>query len=126
MCPALGALGLAAGMAASALNVNSLGIMNKSAFCFLFGATAPDVPASLSASLVLLFFFFSWGSNQFHTKPGPSSTASAARTSLVGRPVLPVPDRSTYCQLLSGGLYSPTSPKVSECQSKSEPDTHSA
>lgn len=32
--PALGALGLAAGMAASALNVNGLGIMNKSAFPF--------------------------------------------------------------------------------------------
>lgn len=34
--PALGALGLAAGMAASALNVNGLGIMNKSAFTFFF------------------------------------------------------------------------------------------
>ncbi|XP_061602828.1 inositol-trisphosphate 3-kinase B isoform X2 [Cololabis saira] len=70
-------------MAASALNLNSFGVMN---------------------------------SNQFHTQPGPSSTASRGRTSPVARPVLPVPDRSTYCQLLgggalSGGLYSPTSPK---------------
>ncbi|XP_033846376.1 inositol-trisphosphate 3-kinase B isoform X1 [Periophthalmus magnuspinnatus] len=47
-------------------------------------------------------------SNQFHAQPG-SSNGSRARTSAVGRPVLPVPDRSTYCQLL-GGLYSPTSP----------------
>ncbi|XP_035534051.1 inositol-trisphosphate 3-kinase B isoform X2 [Morone saxatilis] len=68
-------------MAASALNLNGLGVMN---------------------------------SNQFHTQPGSSSTTSAARTSPVGRPVLPVPDRSTYCQLLGGGaLYSPTSPKTS-------------
>nr|XP_046229118.1 inositol-trisphosphate 3-kinase B isoform X2 [Scatophagus argus]XP_046229119.1 inositol-trisphosphate 3-kinase B isoform X2 [Scatophagus argus] len=71
-------------MAASALNLNGLGVMN---------------------------------SNQFHTQPGSSSTNSAARTSPVGRPVLPVPDRSTYCQLLGGGahgggLYSPTSPKT--------------
>ncbi|XP_034060253.1 inositol-trisphosphate 3-kinase B isoform X2 [Gymnodraco acuticeps] len=55
-------------------------------------------------------------SNQFHTQPGSSSTASRTRTSPVGRPVLPVPDRSTFCPLLSGGapgggLYSPTSPK---------------
>lgn len=56
----------------------------------------------------------SCSSNQFHTKPGPSSTTSASRTSPVGRPVLPVPDRSTYCQLLGGGLYSPTSPKVTQ------------
>ncbi|XP_056872493.1 inositol-trisphosphate 3-kinase B isoform X1 [Takifugu flavidus] len=68
-------------MAASALNVNGLGVMNNS--------------------------------NHFHTKPGPSSAASASRTSPVGRPVLPVPDRSTYCQLLGGGPYSPTSPKTS-------------
>lgn len=34
MYPALGALALAAGMAASALNVNGLGIMNKSAFAY--------------------------------------------------------------------------------------------
>ncbi|XP_041661295.1 inositol-trisphosphate 3-kinase B isoform X2 [Cheilinus undulatus] len=68
-------------MAASALNLNGLGVMNSS--------------------------------NQFHTQPGSSSTNSAARTSPVGRPVLPVPDRSTYCPLLSGGLYSPTSPKTS-------------
>ncbi|XP_034555922.1 inositol-trisphosphate 3-kinase B isoform X2 [Notolabrus celidotus] len=67
-------------MAASALNLNGLGVMN---------------------------------SNQFHTQPGSSNTNSAARTSPVGRPVLPVPDRSTYCQLLGGGLYSPTSPKTS-------------
>ncbi|TMS12399.1 Inositol-trisphosphate 3-kinase B [Larimichthys crocea] len=72
-------------MAASALNLSGLGVMNSS--------------------------------NQFHTQPGSSSTTSAARTSPVGRPVLPVPDRSTYCQLLGGGalgggLYSPTSPKV--------------
>ncbi|XP_073349375.1 uncharacterized protein itpkb isoform X2 [Pagrus major] len=72
-------------MAASALNLNGLSVMNN---------------------------------NQFHTQPGSSSTTSAARTSPVGRPVLPVPDRSTYCQLLaggtlSGGLYSPTSPKTS-------------
>ncbi|XP_074470891.1 inositol-trisphosphate 3-kinase B-like isoform X2 [Sebastes fasciatus] len=69
-------------MAASALNLNGLGVMN---------------------------------SNQFHTQPGSSSTT---RTSPVSRPVLPVPDRSTYCQLLGGGtsgggLYSPTSPKTS-------------
>ncbi|XP_010768906.1 inositol-trisphosphate 3-kinase B isoform X2 [Notothenia coriiceps] len=55
-------------------------------------------------------------SNQFHTQPGSSSTASRTRTSPVGRPVLPVPDRSTFCPLLAvgalgGGLYSPTSPK---------------
>ncbi|XP_044025765.1 inositol-trisphosphate 3-kinase B isoform X2 [Siniperca chuatsi] len=73
-------------MAASALNLNGLGVMNSS--------------------------------NQFHTQPGSSSTTSGARTSPVGRPVLPVPDRSTYCQLLGGGalgggLYSPTSPKTS-------------
>uniref|UniRef100_UPI0037E8FCF1 inositol-trisphosphate 3-kinase B n=1 Tax=Semicossyphus pulcher TaxID=241346 RepID=UPI0037E8FCF1 len=73
-------------MAASALNLNGLGVMNSS--------------------------------NQFHTQPGSSSTTSAARTSPVGRPVLPVPDRSTYCPLLAGGalgggLYSPTSPKTS-------------
>ncbi|CAJ1077329.1 inositol-trisphosphate 3-kinase B isoform X2 [Xyrichtys novacula] len=67
-------------MAASALNLNGLGVMN---------------------------------SNQFHTQPGSSSTNSAARTSPAGRPVLPVPDRSTYCQLLGGGLYSPTSPTTS-------------
>ncbi|XP_069371728.1 inositol-trisphosphate 3-kinase B isoform X2 [Paralichthys olivaceus] len=65
-------------MAASALNLNGLGVMN---------------------------------SNQFHTQSGSSSTTS--RTSPVARPVLPVPDRSTYCQLLGGGLYSPTSPKTS-------------
>ncbi|XP_055005534.1 inositol-trisphosphate 3-kinase B isoform X2 [Boleophthalmus pectinirostris] len=47
-------------------------------------------------------------SNQFHAQPG-SSNGSRARSSAVGRPVLPVPDRSTYCPLL-GGLYSPTSP----------------
>lgn len=56
-------------------------------------------------------------SNQFHAQPGSPSTTSGARTSPVGRPVLPVPDRSTYCQLLGGGslgggLYSPTSPTV--------------
>ncbi|XP_070843773.1 inositol-trisphosphate 3-kinase B isoform X2 [Chaetodon trifascialis] len=72
-------------MAASALNLNGLGVMN---------------------------------SNQFHSQPGSSSTTSAARTSPVGRPVLPVPDRSTYCQLLGGGalgggLYSSTSPQTS-------------
>ncbi|KAM9840038.1 inositol-trisphosphate 3-kinase A [Aulostomus maculatus] len=55
-------------------------------------------------------------SNQFHTQPGSSSTNSRATTSPVSRPVLPVPDRSTYCQLvgggaLGGGLYSLTSPK---------------
>ncbi|KAK5853117.1 hypothetical protein PBY51_006935 [Eleginops maclovinus] len=55
-------------------------------------------------------------SNQFHTQPGSSSTAARTRTSPVGRPVLPVPDRSTFCPLLGGGapgggLYSPTSPK---------------
>ncbi|XP_060908305.1 inositol-trisphosphate 3-kinase B [Labrus mixtus] len=68
-------------MAASALNLNSLRVMNSN--------------------------------NQFHTQPGSSSRNSAARTSPVGRPVLPVPDRSTYSQLLGGGLYSPTSPKTS-------------
>ncbi|XP_039981984.1 inositol-trisphosphate 3-kinase B isoform X2 [Xiphias gladius] len=72
-------------MAASALNLNGLGVMN---------------------------------SNQFHNQSGSSSTTSRARTSPVARPVLPVPDRSTYCQLLGGGalgggLYSPTSPKTS-------------
>lgn len=36
MYPALRALGLAAGMAASALNVNGLRIMNKSAFAYFF------------------------------------------------------------------------------------------
>ncbi|XP_031178298.1 inositol-trisphosphate 3-kinase B isoform X1 [Sander lucioperca] len=73
-------------MAASALNLNGLGVMNSS--------------------------------NQFHTQAGSSSTTSRTRTSPVGRPVLPVPDRSTYCQLLGGGtpgggIYSPTSPKTS-------------
>ncbi|XP_028253268.1 inositol-trisphosphate 3-kinase B [Parambassis ranga] len=68
-------------MAASALNLNGLGVMNSS--------------------------------NQFHTQPGSSNSTSRARTSPVARPVLPVPDRSTYCQLLGGGLYSPTSPKTS-------------
>ncbi|XP_023134572.2 inositol-trisphosphate 3-kinase B isoform X2 [Amphiprion ocellaris] len=68
-------------MAASALNLNGLGVMNSS--------------------------------NQIHTQPGSSSAASRTRTSPVARPVLPVPDRSTYCQLLGGGLYSPTSPKTS-------------
>nr|XP_020459476.1 inositol-trisphosphate 3-kinase B isoform X2 [Monopterus albus] len=67
-------------MAASALNLNGLRVMN---------------------------------SNQFHTQSGSSSTTSRTRTSPVARPVLPVPDRSTYCQLLGGGLYSPTSPKTS-------------
>ncbi|XP_034383739.1 inositol-trisphosphate 3-kinase B isoform X2 [Cyclopterus lumpus] len=73
-------------MAASALNLNGLGVMN---------------------------------SNQFHTQPGSSSATSRSRTGPVGRPVLPVPDRSTYSQLLvggapgGGGLYSPTSPKTS-------------
>ncbi|XP_056284576.1 inositol-trisphosphate 3-kinase B isoform X1 [Pseudoliparis swirei] len=69
-------------MAASALNLNGLGVMSSS--------------------------------NQFHTQPGSSGTSSRSRTGPVGRPVLPVPDRSTY--LLGGGapgggLYSPTSPK---------------
>ncbi|CAK6962560.1 inositol-trisphosphate 3-kinase B isoform X1 [Scomber scombrus] len=73
-------------MAASALNLNGLGVMSSS--------------------------------NQFHTQPGSSSTSSRVRPSPVGRPVLPVPDRTTYSQLLgggtlSGGLYSPTSPKTS-------------
>ncbi|XP_074541289.1 inositol-trisphosphate 3-kinase A-like isoform X2 [Halichoeres trimaculatus] len=67
-------------MAASALNLNGLEVMN---------------------------------SNQFHTQPASSSSSSTARTSPVGRPVLPVPDRSTYCQLLGGGLFSPTSPTTS-------------
>lgn len=85
MYPALKTPGLAVGMAASALNLNGLGVMN---------------------------------SNQFHTQPGSSSTTSGARTSPVGRPVLPVPERSTYCQLLGGGalgggVYSPTSPQTS-------------
>ncbi|XP_037541305.1 inositol-trisphosphate 3-kinase B [Nematolebias whitei] len=68
-------------MAASALNLNGLGVMNSS--------------------------------NQFHPQPGSSSTTSRAKASSVGRPVLPVPDRSTYCPLLGGSLYSPTSPKTS-------------
>ncbi|XP_062415667.1 inositol-trisphosphate 3-kinase B isoform X2 [Pungitius pungitius] len=72
-------------MAASALNLNGLGVMN---------------------------------SNQFHSQPGASSATSRPRTSPAGRPVLPVPDRGTYCQLLGGGaagggLCSPTSPKTS-------------
>uniref|UniRef100_A0A3P9JQ35 Kinase n=1 Tax=Oryzias latipes TaxID=8090 RepID=A0A3P9JQ35_ORYLA len=68
-------------MAASALELNTIGVMNSS--------------------------------NQFHAQPGSSSTTSRARTSPVARPVLPVPDRGTYCQFLGGGLYSPTSPKTS-------------
>ncbi|KAM7368072.1 hypothetical protein PAMP_014323 [Pampus punctatissimus] len=73
-------------MAASALNLNGLGVMDSSSHLH--------------------------SSNQFHTQPGSSSTTK------VGRPVLPVPNRTTYCQLLgggalSGGLYSPTSPKTS-------------
>ncbi|XP_036066468.1 inositol-trisphosphate 3-kinase B isoform X2 [Oryzias melastigma] len=78
--PALRAPGPAVGMAASALNLNSIGVMN---------------------------------SNQFHAQSGSSSAASRARTSPVARPVLPVPDRGTYCQFVGGGLYSPTSPKTS-------------
>ncbi|XP_007561082.1 PREDICTED: inositol-trisphosphate 3-kinase B-like [Poecilia mexicana] len=68
-------------MAASALNLNGLGVMNSS--------------------------------NQFHSQPGSSNATSRTNTSPVGRPVLPVPDRSTYCPLLGGSLYSPTSPKTS-------------
>ncbi|KAM9354018.1 inositol-trisphosphate 3-kinase B [Pholidichthys leucotaenia] len=68
-------------MAASALNLNGLGVMNSG--------------------------------NQFHTQPGSSSTTSRARITPVARPVLPVPDRGTYCQLLGGGVYSPPSPKTS-------------
>ncbi|XP_068610064.1 inositol-trisphosphate 3-kinase B [Brachionichthys hirsutus] len=73
-------------MAASAVKLNGLAIMNSS--------------------------------NQFHPQPGSSRTSSPTRTSPVGRPVLPVPGRSTYCQLLGGGalgggLYPPTSPKSS-------------
>ncbi|XP_047244201.1 inositol-trisphosphate 3-kinase B isoform X2 [Girardinichthys multiradiatus] len=67
-------------MAASALNLNGLVVMN---------------------------------SNQFHSKPGSSNATSRTNTSPVGRPVLPVPERSTYCPLLGGSLYSPTSPKTS-------------
>uniref|UniRef100_A0A3P9PBR8 Kinase n=1 Tax=Poecilia reticulata TaxID=8081 RepID=A0A3P9PBR8_POERE len=52
-------------------------------------------------------------SNQFHSQPGSSNATSRSNTSPVGRPVLPVPDRSTYCPLLGGSLYSPTSPKTS-------------
>lgn len=86
MRPAPGAPGLAAGMAASAVNLNGLGVMSSS--------------------------------NQFHTQPGSSSSPTRTRTSPVARPVLPVPDRSTYCQFLGGGAlgggpYSPTSPKTS-------------
>ncbi|KAM4528995.1 inositol-trisphosphate 3-kinase B isoform 1-T1 [Fundulus diaphanus] len=68
-------------MAASALNLNALVVMNSS--------------------------------NQFHSQPGSSNASSRTNTSPVGRPVLPVPDRSTYCPLLGGSLYSPTSPKTS-------------
>ncbi|XP_068197950.1 uncharacterized protein itpkb isoform X2 [Antennarius striatus] len=68
-------------MAASALKLNGLGVMNSN--------------------------------NQFHPQPGSSRTPSTTRSSPVGRPVLPVPDRSTYCQLLGGGLYPPTSPRLS-------------
>ncbi|XP_035473291.1 inositol-trisphosphate 3-kinase B isoform X2 [Scophthalmus maximus] len=72
-------------MAASALNLNGLGVMN---------------------------------SNQFHTQSGSSGATSRGRASPVARPLLPVPDRTTFCQLLgggalAGGLYSPTSPKTS-------------
>ncbi|MEQ2262407.1 hypothetical protein XENORESO_010631, partial [Xenotaenia resolanae] len=77
--PAHKAPGLAVGMAASALNLNGLVVMNSS--------------------------------NQFHSKPGSSNATSRTNTSPVGRPVLPVPERSTYCPLLGGSLYSPTSPK---------------
>uniref|UniRef100_UPI003AAE808B uncharacterized protein itpkb isoform X2 n=1 Tax=Centroberyx gerrardi TaxID=166262 RepID=UPI003AAE808B len=72
-------------MAASALNLNGLGVMN---------------------------------SNKCQSQPSSSSTTSRARANSGGRPVLPVPDRSTFCQLLGGGalgggLYSPTSPRTS-------------
>ncbi|XP_069014545.1 inositol-trisphosphate 3-kinase B isoform X1 [Embiotoca jacksoni] len=72
----------------------------------------------MAASALNLNLVVMNSSNQFHTQPGSSSATSRVRTSPVGRPVLPVPDRSTYCQLLGGGalgegLYSPTSPKTS-------------
>ncbi|KAJ3606726.1 hypothetical protein NHX12_026245 [Muraenolepis orangiensis] len=69
-------------MAASALNINSLGVMNSS--------------------------------NRFETQTAAASATSRPRPSQGGRPVLPVPDRSTYCHLISdGGLYSPSSTNTS-------------
>ncbi|XP_076021376.1 inositol-trisphosphate 3-kinase A-like isoform X2 [Genypterus blacodes] len=61
----------------------------------------------MAASTLNLNGLGAMNSNTF--QPNSSSSASRAR-SPGGRPVLPVPDRSTYCQLLGGGLYSPVSP----------------
>ncbi|XP_061757193.1 inositol-trisphosphate 3-kinase B [Nerophis ophidion] len=51
--------------------------------------------------------------NQFHNHQGSIGTSSRDSSKLpVGRPVLQVPDRGTYCQLLAGGHYSSIIPKV--------------
>ncbi|XP_061785361.1 inositol-trisphosphate 3-kinase A [Nerophis lumbriciformis] len=51
--------------------------------------------------------------NQFHNQQGSIGPSSRDSSKLpAGRPVLQVPDRGTYCQLLGGGHYSSTSPKV--------------
>ena len=115
--PALTDLGQAAGMAASALNLNGLGVMNRSVldfqFCTWFKLLKPHYhiwmcinknPNTISCAVC--------SSNQFHRQPGSASTTSAARPGPVGCSTLPVPDRSTYTPLQCGGLYSPTSPKV--------------
>ncbi|AWP19857.1 putative inositol-trisphosphate 3-kinase B [Scophthalmus maximus] len=66
-------------------------------------------------------------SNQFHTQSGSSGATSRGRASPVARPLLPVPDRTTFCQLLgggalAGGLYSPTSPKTEADRSEVSPE----
>ncbi|CAL8393928.1 unnamed protein product [Arctogadus glacialis] len=69
-------------MAASTLNLNSLGVMSSS--------------------------------NRFESQSAAASAASRPRANHGGRPVLPVPDRSPFCHLISaGGLYSPSSPNAS-------------
>lgn len=90
----------------------------------LFLSESHLIPCLLSGHLPSRVKSLLHSSNQFHTQPGSSSTNSPARSSPVGRPVLPVPDRSTYCQLLGGGplgggLYSPTSPQVSQVSTMS-------
>ncbi|KAG7265749.1 hypothetical protein CRUP_035102 [Coryphaenoides rupestris] len=72
-------------MAASALNLNSLGVMNSS--------------------------------NRFESKSATASATSRPRAGQGGRPVLPVPDSSTYRQLMAGGgLYGSSSPNPSPSQ----------
>lgn len=83
-----------------------------SLFPFVYNQYVSLCKVTTNKLFQLFFPFLLYSSNQFHTQPGSSSTTSRARTSPVARPVLPVPDRSTYCQLLGGGHYSPTSPKV--------------